>query len=449
MTLKRKLTRTLKHGKNTGGRNHMYDIVIVGAGVAGASASYLLAKKGFEVLLVDHLTREQLGTKACGELVNPVLLDELRDLSIDKRFILQSFHDTEIYIKGEKIFTIKHEGFVIDKSEFIKNLVKKAEKHDAIFQQASFKKAKLHENGLEIVIGNKTISAKMIIDCSGSSRVVARQFKLIEQILEHETAIAYRGLCQIEPEVKNRTLINFDTTIYPFGYAWIIPHPKHTNVGAGGVGIDATFLIKRLREITKIFGVKLKECTDIRGALLPIRRPLTQIVADGLALIGDSACQVNPMSGAGIVQAMIASQILANSIEHLVDTSKLLFTVNDLWNYAYSYMTSWGTLHAMYDVTKYFFAELSIEELKYMLEKELLTQTDISTLEANRYNFSRIFLAIKKIGRLAKKPKLLRKLLHTLWRIRKVKKIYRNYPKVPDRISEFYKKQSEFFNIKK
>jgi len=64
VTLKRKLTRTLKHGKNTGGRNHMYDIVIVGAGVAGASASYLLAKKGFEVLLVDHLTREQLGTKA-------------------------------------------------------------------------------------------------------------------------------------------------------------------------------------------------------------------------------------------------------------------------------------------------------------------------------------------------------------------------------------------------
>lgn len=61
-----------------------YDLLIVGAGPAGAAAAYWAAKRGLEVLAVDkqHFPRD----KTCGDGLTPRAVKELSDMGLDGAF---------------------------------------------------------------------------------------------------------------------------------------------------------------------------------------------------------------------------------------------------------------------------------------------------------------------------------------------------------------------------
>ena len=59
------------------------DVVVVGAGPAGASAAYHLAGAGVDVLMLDGSSFPR--DKVCGDFVGPVALAELADLGVTVR----------------------------------------------------------------------------------------------------------------------------------------------------------------------------------------------------------------------------------------------------------------------------------------------------------------------------------------------------------------------------
>ncbi|MBD3157176.1 MAG: FAD-dependent oxidoreductase, partial [Candidatus Lokiarchaeota archaeon] len=44
-----------------------YEVIVAGAGTAGCTAAYTLAKKGHSVLLLDRKERHLIGKKTCGD----------------------------------------------------------------------------------------------------------------------------------------------------------------------------------------------------------------------------------------------------------------------------------------------------------------------------------------------------------------------------------------------
>ncbi|MEM1878730.1 MAG: FAD-dependent oxidoreductase, partial [Desulfurococcaceae archaeon] len=48
---------------------HKYDVAVVGAGVAGLYASYVLALKGWKVALVESKHRSKIGDRVCGDAI--------------------------------------------------------------------------------------------------------------------------------------------------------------------------------------------------------------------------------------------------------------------------------------------------------------------------------------------------------------------------------------------
>jgi len=69
-------------------RSQVYDVIVVGAGPAGAAAAYHLTRRGADVLLVDRHAFPR--DKRCGDAIMPPALAELTlmDLSdeVQKRF---------------------------------------------------------------------------------------------------------------------------------------------------------------------------------------------------------------------------------------------------------------------------------------------------------------------------------------------------------------------------
>ncbi len=71
-------------------RSHLYDVIVVGAGPAGSSAAYHLARRGVDVLLVDRFAFPR--DKRCGDAVMSPAIAELALMGLagemSKRFLM-------------------------------------------------------------------------------------------------------------------------------------------------------------------------------------------------------------------------------------------------------------------------------------------------------------------------------------------------------------------------
>jgi flavin-dependent dehydrogenase len=98
------------------------------------------------------------------------------------------------------------------------------------------------------------------------------------------------------------------------GYGWIFPKGDHVNVGVGGNASEAPKLRAVLRRMCEAYGVDPDAAAETRGYRLPMRTPVTRLVTDRAAVIGDAAGLVDPFSGDGMYEAFLSAQLVADAI---------------------------------------------------------------------------------------------------------------------------------------
>ena len=138
------------------------------------------------------------------------------------------------------------------------------------------------------------------------------------------------------------------------------------------------------------------------SGLIPLRRPYSRFTAPGLALIGDSACQVFPAHGSGIGLGLIAGRMLADAVtgtgdsgnrptgsggngkesreEHTKNSSALAKTSdlgdeNVLWKYQLQFQHEFGGLLAAFDAFRRMSTSLGGGGVGRMVGAGLLTES--------------------------------------------------------------------------
>ncbi|MBN2498436.1 MAG: FAD-dependent oxidoreductase [Deltaproteobacteria bacterium] len=84
------------------------------------------------------------------------------------------------------------------------------------------------------------------------------------------------------------------------------------------------------------------------AGLIPIRRPYARLSAPGLILIGDAACMVFPMHGSGVAPALRAARLLADCTRRADDPGCESAT----WGFSARFQRTVGAVHAAYDVLR-------------------------------------------------------------------------------------------------
>lgn len=448
-----------------------FDVIVVGAGTGGTTAARFTAKNGLDVCLIDRKPRDKIGDKICGDAVGNEIFDILK---IDH----PKDEELSCHIKGAKLYSPnlkkcinlvdpKQTGYIVNRLEFGQRLLNEA--LDAgvnKFLDKTMILDLLYKNGtingvqIKLENGEKAdLRANIIIDASGFYSPLRKKVRssLIEKdVLREDCILCYREIVKFSPkdqEVQDPEYITLilDQEKAPGGYIWYFPkNESSVNIGIG-VFMDYRGKVKDLYKMN-VYNEFIKtskvDILSSGGGVVPVRRPLWSCADNGFILVGDSACQVNPLHGGGIDPSMRAGYHAANSAVHAIENNNN--SINELWDYNYNVMTSFGAEFASLDLLRIVLQSLSNEDLNFGLERDLLTGEEILEISSSgELNLSLVNMAVKAFKGISN-PNLLLDLNYLRIRMNEISKLYKNFPKNLNQFSNWKEKVIEIYDkIKK
>jgi digeranylgeranylglycerophospholipid reductase len=295
------------------------DVLVVGAGPAGAVAAEE-AKRAAPELEVALLERDRaVGTPVrCAEGVGDAGLREFanpdgapwvaREI---RRVIFLAPDDTEVRVGG------RYPCWILDRTRFDAALAGAAGAAGAAVLVGT-EAAGMHRNGdgrwhvrVRGPHGEETYRARVVIGADGVEAMVGRWAGLDTRVPARDMESCAQYIVQgiaFDPEA---IYLQFGRTIAPGGYAWLFPR----GVGVANVGLGIVALRADGRNARQYLDAWIgrrypggaKTGYTVGGVI--VHTTIRQTYTDGVMIAGDAAHMINPLSGAGIVNAMKAGRL--------------------------------------------------------------------------------------------------------------------------------------------
>ncbi len=284
-----------------------------------------------------------------------------------------------------------------------------------------------------VKVGAQKLYADLVVDNSGALSKLRGELPedsgVTKAPAENEVFVAYRAFHKsVEgvpaPQSTNRVYLKH---LGQAGISWSILDPSGAvNVLVGRVGsLQKESFIDAFRALKQSNPNISDEI--VRGGVIkkiPIRHPLSRMVADGYVAIGDSAFMTIPMIGSGIRNSVDAACILADVI-----LTKDSLSVDALWEYQVRYYLMHGADHMGVDVLKRWLLAADPDDLDWLFEKGVVGKKEMeagATGQLIRLSLGDLFAKLKK-G--ATRLPLLLKLNNVLMRSARAARIGRRIPK--------------------
>lgn len=325
------------------------DVVIVGAGPAGAATAAHLATAGMDVVVLEKSAFPR--DKICGDALTPRAVRELHLLGVDTSpeggwhvnrglRLVGGGHRMEIDWPGGGGFPAY--GLTRTRMGLDETLARHAQRCGArLFEQVAATEPVLGSDGwIEGVRATGTdhrgrrvgpdafFRAPLVVACDGvSSRIAVKHGA--EKRDDRPMGVAVRTYHSSprhdDPYLESWLELRESGGDPLPGYGWLFPMGDGTvNVGLGILDTSPQFghvnYRKVLDEWLGAMGHEwsMDESTrlePVRSAALPMAFNRTPHFRDGLLLVGDSAGMVNPFNGEGIDYALESARIAAEVID--------------------------------------------------------------------------------------------------------------------------------------
>jgi digeranylgeranylglycerophospholipid reductase len=427
-----------------------FDAIVVGAGTAGCLAAKTVAEKGLKVCLLEKKTRDEIGEKICGDALGE---HHLKFLGLEKPTggeLEAKIDGIQIFSPDEQtIFTIADKDFVghiLNRRLFGQWLLKKATGAGAVLQDNMNFRSPIIEKGAVVGVTAKNMKtgkvaemrSKVVVDATGYFGMVRKQLPAdmgIDRELSNEDVEAcYREIRQLKQETENTRYceIYLNQKASPGGYIWIFPKGSaQVNVGIGAIMRKGYPNPKEQLYKTAFKKPMFDDSRMLTGGSWfdPVRRPIDNMVSDGVMLVGDAASLVNPIHGGGIGPSMLSGYFAGQQISQALEKGEP--TKEALWGYNKRYIDTYGKKQGTLDIFKLFLLSCSDEDLNYGMAEKLMTEDDV--LKAGmgddfKLNITetarRVFRGLRRVG-------FLNRLRLTVTMMKGLSAHYNTYPTTP------------------
>lgn len=418
-------------------------ILVAGAGHGGLVAAALLAQKGMDVTVFERGPEENLGYDWT-DIFNFACLDEVGIPWPEKHL----FHKAEAMTFNNPACTTTLAApgdtleMCMERRDILRHLIGYARDSGATLAFETAVEAPLIEGdrAAGLIVNSKTgrqeIHADLVIDAAGMHSPVRSQLPEAWGIPQTFRRDQYFTIFRAFYAESGQAALGrepFNVYFYPLGrmsITWIAREEGYVDMMCGSLGnTDAQYA----EEIRQSLLARHPEMGDeiLRGgqvAHIPVRRPISRMVANGYAAIGDSAGMTVPLIGSGICNSIRAAKILAETV-----LAADVFSVQALWPYQVRYMHTIGAANATLDVLKKYITTLKPEQLDDMFERRILESGDMTKIRTGReLSFTPAQLAVRGVRGMTRLPTL----LGMAGRLAACKRLKRQAMKIPAAFDE-------------
>ncbi len=275
-------------------------ITIVGAGPAGSTAAYHLAKKGHEVSLFEE--HPEVGKPIqCTGIVTKKLFDVI---DYSKDYMINELNGVDLIGPKESKIHIPLKEYVICRKKFDTHLVNKALDAGAQLQlNHRFIGFDNKQPVFKVKGEQKVIKADTIIGADGPQSNVGKSAGI---------SVERNHYFGAQATIKG----NFDPNIFtvyfgsiaPEFFAWSVPeNAEYARVGVATKKEPFNYF----NQLQKLIP---GEITERQGGVIPIYNHKQQVEKDNVFLVGDAGGLSKHTTGGGIITGMHSGRICAESI---------------------------------------------------------------------------------------------------------------------------------------
>lgn len=305
-----------------------YDVIIVGAGLAGCSAAIQLGTKGHKVLLLEQKTYPV--HKLCGEFLSVEVQGYLRELGVLDAVRAKGAHPitkTRITAQDGAVFESDLPGEALGISRYTLDLllVEAAQEANVDVKLGTRVRAILHPsaNVHTVITSEGSFYGAYVLGAFGKRSVLDRTLKrdflqmptpyvafkahydgiAVPQTIElHAFDGGYCGVSHVEDGVTNMCWIGHETNLH----------------GAGGKPegmIEA--VLKQNPHLAERFEQGEQRFSAFK-AISQITFVQKEVVVDDIWMLGDAVCMITPLCGDGMAMALRSAELAVPLVEQAI-----------------------------------------------------------------------------------------------------------------------------------
>jgi len=287
-----------------------FDVIVAGAGPAGSLAARHIAESGFSVALLEK--RQEVGTPVrCAEGVSEKWL--LKHTGVEESWV-------EAEVKGailrapdgsKAVMHYAEKGFILDRARFDRDLAWKAAQSGAfLLTRAAVTKIDPYEEFFIIRTDHpvhREFKTSLLILADGIESRLAPQLGIRTSLAPSDIEMCLQYTLEGAPHEEGFIEMAGGNEVAPGGYAWIFPKGgNRANVGLGLLGSRSRAGFNARFYLDRFVAQRFPRASVIRtvAGAVSASEPLEEVCGEGFMIVGDAARLANPLTGAGIGNAL-------------------------------------------------------------------------------------------------------------------------------------------------
>ncbi|MWV40978.1 digeranylgeranylglycerophospholipid reductase [Natrialba sp. INN-245] len=336
--------------------NDRYDVVIAGAGPAGAQCARDLAARGYDVVVLETESEDEFPRQS-NKSTAGTFPSMMASFGIPDDVVMQ-YTDSVVLESPKDHYVREQPGAVLEFADFKRYLVADGEDDGAEYRFDARVTAPITEGGEMVGVrynGDEEVYGEIVIDATGPAAPLAKKLDVVDLKREnHAVGIEYEfeGIDIDRPgfaDLHDAMMLRLDHAIAPGGYSWIfhtgedtakvglcyIQNDIHSRYARDGFTID-DYLEHWLETDPRFRNAERLEGKQHRGSAHI--QPPGQMHTDRFMAIGDTVPTVDPLWGEGINKCMQSGRMAAaaadSCLKHgdLEPTAENLEVYDTLWH---------------------------------------------------------------------------------------------------------------------